>query len=184
MDKKTGELLAFFPLPENISVADAGAIMGGNAWTNYFRLLVKDGNFSSITHSPDDFCVEQLNHDTETRKILPKINHDTSNESIFIWLEDVLYRWCVEYVITRDKLPIDSLPDIALIEQKLAEIMRVSNETGINRSNAKKLTNEQEAEIVRLYNKAHGMSVASLAVRFVVSRPTIDKALKKAGVKV
>lgn len=47
-----------------------------------------------------------------------------------------------------------------------------------------KLSAEQQAQIVRLYAYGRGNSVAALARQFQVSRPIVDKVLKKAGVKV
>lgn len=41
------------------------------------------------------------------------------------------------------------------------------------------LTDEQKIEIVRLYDRSHGSSIASLSRQFCVSRPTIDKVLKR-----
>lgn len=52
-----------------------------------------------------------------------------------------------------------------------------------NRGTPKALTEAQEAEIVRLYDRSHGVSVNALAKQFSVSNPTIDKALRRAGVK-
>ena len=52
-----------------------------------------------------------------------------------------------------------------------------------NRGTPKALTEAQEAEIVRLYDRGHGVSVNALAKQFSVSNPTIDKALRRAGVK-
>jgi hypothetical protein len=45
------------------------------------------------------------------------------------------------------------------------------------------LTSEQEAEVVRLYNRGHGTSMSMLGPQFGVSRTTIDNVLKRAGVK-
>ncbi|MBS0495793.1 MAG: hypothetical protein JSS31_18005 [Proteobacteria bacterium] len=53
----------------------------------------------------------------------------------------------------------------------------------VNRGTPKALTDAQEAEIVKLYARGRGQSVNALAKKFSVSNPTIDKALKKAGVK-
>ncbi|WP_368736359.1 helix-turn-helix domain-containing protein [Klebsiella pneumoniae] len=53
----------------------------------------------------------------------------------------------------------------------------------VNRGTPKALTDEQVAEIVRLYDRSRGTSANALAKQFRVSRPTIDKALKRAGVK-
>lgn len=53
----------------------------------------------------------------------------------------------------------------------------------VSRGTLKALTDEQEAEIVRLYHRGRGMSVNALANAYRVSRPTIDKALRQAGVK-
>ena len=53
----------------------------------------------------------------------------------------------------------------------------------VNRGTPKALTDAQEAEVVRLYDRSRGMSVNKLAQQFGVSNPTIDKTLKKAGVK-
>jgi hypothetical protein len=47
-----------------------------------------------------------------------------------------------------------------------------------------KLSEDDKAEILRLYNRGRGAKVFALAVRFGVSRPTIDRVLKKAGIKV
>lgn len=48
---------------------------------------------------------------------------------------------------------------------------------------AKKLSPDDDREIARLYDRGHGRSVSKLATDYKVSRPTIDKALKRAGVK-
>lgn len=53
----------------------------------------------------------------------------------------------------------------------------------VSRGTPRALTNEQEIEIVRLYDRSRGASVNSLAKRFGVSNPTIDKVLKRAGIK-
>ncbi|RYH62898.1 MAG: hypothetical protein EON54_08915 [Alcaligenaceae bacterium] len=53
----------------------------------------------------------------------------------------------------------------------------------VKRGTPKALTEEQEAEIVRLYQCGRGMSVNKLARQFYVSRRTIDEALGAAGVK-
>lgn len=53
----------------------------------------------------------------------------------------------------------------------------------VNRGTPKALTDAQEAEVVRLYGRGRGVSVNKLAQQFGVSNPTIDKTLKKAGVK-
>ncbi|MFT4241389.1 MAG: hypothetical protein QM569_03795 [Acidovorax sp.] len=47
-----------------------------------------------------------------------------------------------------------------------------------------KLTDAQKDEIVELYNRGRGMTVNQLAKRYEVARPTIDRALIAAGVKV
>jgi hypothetical protein len=47
-----------------------------------------------------------------------------------------------------------------------------------------KLSEGDKAEIMRLYDRGRGAKVYALASRFGVSRPTIDKVLKKAGIKV
>lgn len=46
-----------------------------------------------------------------------------------------------------------------------------------------KLSDADKVDIVRLYDRGRGESVNALAKRFKVSRPTIDKALKQAGIK-
>lgn len=46
-----------------------------------------------------------------------------------------------------------------------------------------KLTETDKAEVVRLYDRGRGVSVNKLAKHFGVSNPTIDKVLKKEGVK-
>ena len=53
----------------------------------------------------------------------------------------------------------------------------------VNRGTPKALTDAQEAEVVRLFDRGRGVSVNKLAQRFGVSNPTIDKALRRAGVK-
>lgn len=55
--------------------------------------------------------------------------------------------------------------------------------SAVNRGTPKALTDAQEAEVVKLYDRSRGVSVNKLAKRFGVSNPTIDKALKRAGVK-
>lgn len=47
-----------------------------------------------------------------------------------------------------------------------------------------KLTEADKEDILARYNKGHGESVYALARAFNVSRPTIDKALRKHGIKV
>ena len=46
-----------------------------------------------------------------------------------------------------------------------------------------KLTEADKAEILRLYDRGRGTPVNALAKRFDVSRPTIDKVLRRAGIK-
>ncbi len=46
-----------------------------------------------------------------------------------------------------------------------------------------KLTETDKAEVVRLYDRGRGVSVNKLAKHFDVSNPTIDKVLKKEGIK-
>lgn len=46
-----------------------------------------------------------------------------------------------------------------------------------------KLNEGEKTEILRLYDRGRGESVNALARRFMVSRPTIDKVLKNAGIK-
>ena len=46
-----------------------------------------------------------------------------------------------------------------------------------------KLTETDKAEVVRLYDRGRGVSVNKLAKHFGVSNPTIDKVLKKEGIK-
>lgn len=53
----------------------------------------------------------------------------------------------------------------------------------VNRGTPKALTDAQEAEVVRLYDRSRGVSVNKLAQQFGVSNPTINKTLKNAGVK-
>ena len=65
----------------------------------------------------------------------------------------------------------------------LLEPQAASPEPVANRGTPKALTEAQEAEIVRLYDRSHGVSVNALAKQFSVSNPTIDKALRRAGVK-
>lgn len=52
-----------------------------------------------------------------------------------------------------------------------------------NKGTPKALTAEQEAEIVRLFNRGRGLKPGALGKQFNVSRPTIDKALRRANVK-
>ncbi|MDO8887979.1 MAG: hypothetical protein Q7V16_05295 [Hydrogenophaga sp.] len=47
-----------------------------------------------------------------------------------------------------------------------------------------KLTEADKVEIQRLFNRGRGVSVYALAKKFHVSRPTIDKVLQKAGIKI
>ena len=47
-----------------------------------------------------------------------------------------------------------------------------------------KLTEADKVEIQRLFNRGRGVSVYALAKKFQVSRPTIDKVLQKAGIKI
>ena len=51
------------------------------------------------------------------------------------------------------------------------------------RGTPKALTDAQEADVVRLYDRGRGVSVNRLAKQFGVSNPTIDKVLKRAGIK-
>ena len=46
-----------------------------------------------------------------------------------------------------------------------------------------KLTEANKTEIKHLYNRGRGVSVNAMAKQFNVSRPTIDKVLKRAGIK-
>lgn len=46
-----------------------------------------------------------------------------------------------------------------------------------------KLSEADKAEVLRLYNRGKGQSVNALAKQFHVSRPTIDKVLRSAGIK-
>lgn len=46
-----------------------------------------------------------------------------------------------------------------------------------------KLTEVDKLEIVRLFDRGRGLSVMKLASKYGVSRPLIDKVLKKAGIK-
>lgn len=46
-----------------------------------------------------------------------------------------------------------------------------------------KLTEADKAEILRLYDRGRGTPVNALAKRFGVSRPIIDKVLRRAGIK-
>lgn len=64
-----------------------------------------------------------------------------------------------------------------------AGIAKPAQTPSVNRGTPKALTDEQEAEVVRLYDGSKGMSVNALAKRFGVSNPTINKVLKKANVK-
>ena len=69
-----------------------------------------------------------------------------------------------------------------------ARLDAVCNQAGapapvVNRGTPKALTDAQEAEVVRLFDRGRGVSVNKLAQRFGVSNPTIDKALRRAGVK-
>jgi len=52
-----------------------------------------------------------------------------------------------------------------------------------NAGTPKKTTPAQEAEIVKLFNRGHGISVRQLAQQFDVTRPVIDRVLRDAGVK-
>lgn len=52
-----------------------------------------------------------------------------------------------------------------------------------NQGTPPKLSPEQRAEVVKLYDRGRGISVNSLAQQFKVSRPTIDKVLRKADIK-
>ena len=47
-----------------------------------------------------------------------------------------------------------------------------------------KLNQSAKSEVIRLYDRGRGVSVNRLAKQFGVSNPTIDKVLKRAGVKV
>lgn len=67
--------------------------------------------------------------------------------------------------------------------KRLAGVSRAQDLTPSASGTQKKLTSAQEAELVALYDRGRGESVNQLAVQFGVSRPTIDKALKRAGVK-
>lgn len=46
-----------------------------------------------------------------------------------------------------------------------------------------KLSEADKAQVLRLYNRGRGQSVNALAKQFHVSRPTIDKVLRRAGIK-
>lgn len=49
-------------------------------------------------------------------------------------------------------------------------------------SRPRALTDEQKAKIVELY-RVHGVGTTSIAERFGVSRPTVQQALRDAGVE-
>jgi hypothetical protein len=46
-----------------------------------------------------------------------------------------------------------------------------------------KLSEADKADVLRLYNRGKGRSVNALAKQFHVSRPTVDKVLRRAGIK-
>lgn len=58
-----------------------------------------------------------------------------------------------------------------------------SNAPDPNKGTPPKLTETDKAEVVRLYDRGRGVSVNKLAKQFGVSNPTIDKVLKREGVK-
>lgn len=77
-------------------------------------------------------------------------------------------------------------------ERQIDELERVHAAMGedaaapapaVNKGTPKALTDAQEAEIVRLYDRGRGVSVNKLSQQFGVSRPTVDSALRAAGVK-
>jgi hypothetical protein len=95
----------------------------------------------------------------------------------------------------------------ALMDEVKAHELKASGaaveRTGVGRSNASapgghcasnahdtskgtppKLNESAKSELVRLYDRGRGVSVNKLAKRFGVSRPTIDKVLKREGVKI
>lgn len=56
-------------------------------------------------------------------------------------------------------------------------------DTSLSKGTPSKLSDQDKAEIVRLHGRGRGMKVLPLAIKFEVSRPTIDKVLRRAGVK-
>lgn len=73
--------------------------------------------------------------------------------------------------------------DAIVAKLGLVEIKAAAIQLGKGKGTPPKLTDEQDAEIVRLYQNGRGTSVAELARNFDVSRRTIDLVLSRAGVK-
>ena len=59
-----------------------------------------------------------------------------------------------------------------------------SNAHGTSKGTPPKLNEHAKSEVIRLYDRGRGMSVNKLAKRFGVSNPTIDKVLKREGIKI
>lgn len=58
-----------------------------------------------------------------------------------------------------------------------------ASEPDVSKGTPKKLSDSQEEKIIKLYNGSYGQSVNSLAKQFAVSRPTINKVLKRKEIK-
>lgn len=58
-----------------------------------------------------------------------------------------------------------------------------SNAPDTSKGTPPKLTEVDKAEIQRLYNRGRGAPVNAMAKQFNVSRPTIEKVLRRAGIK-
>lgn len=79
-------------------------------------------------------------------------------------------------------LEIQSYPLIEKVQfPAMPEIL--SSIPDISKGTPPKLTQEERAEVVRLYSRGRGTSVNALAKQFHVSRPTIDAILIRAGIK-
>ena len=76
-------------------------------------------------------------------------------------------------------------PEAAQAEPQAApvEADSASDAPDTSKGTPPKLTEVDKAEILRLYNRGRGASVNAMAKQFNVSRPTIEKVLRRAGIK-
>ena len=97
-------------------------------------------------------------------------------ESVNNWLEkqDAPYRWSVARPEVKPE-PQAATP--APVSDSASDAPDTSKGT------PPKLTEVDKAEIQRLYNRGRGAPVNAMAKQFNVSRPTIEKVLRRAGIK-
>ena len=94
------------------------------------------------------------------------------------WLEkqDAPYRWSVARPEVKPE-PQAATPAPAPVSDSASDAPDTSKGT------PPKLTEVDKAEIQRLYNRGRGAPVNAMAKQFNVSRPTIEKVLRRAGIK-